>query len=77
MLSGMQWMSGQCSRTAAANSEKLEGRPKPLRSACHTAGVPSAIKMFSVGPRLIALASDQLTAAIDLTQRPLLTVNQN
>jgi hypothetical protein len=33
--------------------------------------------MFSVGPRLIALASDQLTAAIDLTQRPLLTVNQN
>src|ERR1700704_4786839 len=50
MLSGMQRMPGSCSRTAAAKSEKLEGRPNPRRSACQTAGVPSAIKMFSINP---------------------------
>src|SRR3954447_26880654 len=51
MLSGVQRISGRCSRTAAASSEKFDGRPKPARSACQVAGVPSAIKRFSITPQ--------------------------
>jgi hypothetical protein len=48
MLSCVQRISGQCSRTASANSEKLDGSPNPARSACQTAGVPSAIRISSI-----------------------------